>query len=331
MIEVSGAPRIDGLAFRRFKDKSDFSVMSSVGMVSWRADGVDNIQTEEELANEYDSLSSRDPSSEIVIAEVKGRPVGYGQAWPELDRDGERVFWHIAHTIPELRTTNLRLAMFRLNETRIRSMAKAREWVGKTSFGAWALDESNDWRDMLLAEGYAPVMHFYEMIRQDLNGIPDHPLPAGLEIRAARPEEYLKVWNARKEALRDKPFFLESNYDKQHYELWVNEPTFTPGLWQVAWDGDRVAGMAENHVPVEDKLLGRKRGHTQMLFVMPGWRRRGLARALLSRSLMMMREMGLKEASLDVETQNTSGEIQLYEGMGYSIAKKYADYKKPLD
>jgi ribosomal protein S18 acetylase RimI-like enzyme len=44
-----------------------------------------------------------------------------------------------------------------------------------------------------------------------------------------------------------------------------------------------------------------------------------------------MREMGLKEASLDVETQNTSGEIQLYEGMGYSIAKKYALYKKPLD
>jgi ribosomal protein S18 acetylase RimI-like enzyme len=45
----------------------------------------------------------------------------------------------------------------------------------------------------------------------------------------------------------------------------------------------------------------------------------------------MMRERGLKEATLDVETQNTSGEIQLYERMGYRVAKKYVQYKKPLD
>jgi ribosomal protein S18 acetylase RimI-like enzyme len=52
---------------------------------------------------------------------------------------------------------------------------------------------------------------------------------------------------------------------------------------------------------------------------------------LLAKSLVMMRERGLKEASLDVETQNTSGELQLYESMGYRVARKYAHYTKPLD
>jgi mycothiol synthase len=117
----------------------------------------------------------------------------------------------------------------------------------------------------------------------------------------------------------------------EHYREWLNWPTFMPDLWQVAWDGDRIAGMAENHIPLENQAFNRKRGHTQILFVLPRWRRRGLAKALLAESLEMMRERGLKEATLDVETQNTSGEIQLYESMGYMVARKFALYKKPLD
>lgn len=331
MIEVSGAPKINGVVFRRFKDKSDYSVISSVGKRSWEADGVENIETEEELANEYDNLSNRDQSSEIVIAEIMGEPVAYGQIWPEPDSSGERVFWHIAHVVPEWRRTALRRAIFRFNETQIRLAARNQPWPGKTSVGAWALDEPNDWREMVLAEGYTPVMRFYEMIRQNLESILDNPLPEGLELRAVKPEHYPEIWNARKEALREKPFFVESRYDREHYELWLNGPTFMPDLWQVAWNGDRVAGMAENHVPLENQAFDRKRGHTQLLFVLPRWRRRGLAKALLAKSLVMMREIGLEEATLDVETQNTSGEIQLYAGMGYRVAEKYAHYKKSLD
>jgi ribosomal protein S18 acetylase RimI-like enzyme len=305
--------------------------MSSVGKRSWEADGVENIETEEELAYEYDNLSNRDSSSEIVFAEVMGEPVAYGRIWLEPDSSEERVFWHIAHAIPEWRMTNLRLAIFRFNETQIRFMAKNRPWAGRTSCGAWALDEPNDWREMVLAEGYASVMHFYEMIRENLEDIPDNPLPEGLELRAAKPEHYPEVWNARKEALREKPFFVESRYDKEHYDEWLSWSTFMPDLWQVAWDGDRVVGMAENHIPPENQAFDRKRGHTQIIFVLPKWRRRGLARALLAKSLVMMRERGLKEASLDVETQNTSGEKQLYESMGYRVARKYAHFTKPLD
>lgn len=331
MIEISGAPEIDGLVFRRFKGKSDFSVMSSIGRRSWEADGVENIETEEELANDYESLSNRNPSSEILIAEVMGEPVAYGQIWLELDSGGERVFWHIAHVVPEWRKTALRLAIFRFNEMQVKLIAKCQPWSEKTSLGAWALDEPNDWKKMLLAEGYTPVMHLHEMIRQNLKDIPNNPLPEGLELREARPEHYPEIWNARKEALRETPWFVESNYDREHYELWLNEPTFMPDLWQVAWDGDRVAGMAENHVPLENQTFGRKRGHTQILFVLPRWRRRGLAKALLAESLVMMRGRGLKEATLDANTQNTSGEIQLYESVGYRVDTKYATYKKPLD
>jgi ribosomal protein S18 acetylase RimI-like enzyme len=329
MITVNGAPPIDGLAFRRFKGESDYSLLSSLGRMSWEADGVENIETVEELQNEYDSLSDRDPLTEIVIAEVMQEPVGYGRIWSEPDCNGERVFWHIAHVLPEWRKTALRLAIFHFNEMQIRFLSKNQPWSGRTAFGAWALDEPNDWREMVLSEGYTPVMHFYEMVRP-LEDLPDSPLPEGLDLRAAMPEHYPMIWSARKEALREKPWFVEDRYDKEHYEEWLNWPTFTPDLWQVAWDGDRIAGMAENHVPLENQTFNRKRGHTQIIFVLPRWRRRGLAKALLAKSLGMMRARGLEEATLDVETQNTSGEIQLYENMGYRVDRKYAHFKKPL-
>jgi mycothiol synthase len=332
MIEVAGAPKIDGLVIRRFRDKSDYSVMSSIGRRSWAADRLDNLETEEEIANEYESASDRDPSSEIVIAEVAGAPVAYGQFSLEPGNRGERVFWHISHVVPEWRETGLRMAIFRFNEMQIRLMAKSRRWPGKTSFAAWAVDEPNDWRELVLSEGYSPVMHFYEMIRRNLEDIPDYPIPGGLELRSAKPEHYPEIWNARKESLKEKPWFVESYYDREHYKKWLNLPTFMPDLWQVAWDGGDIVGMAENHIPLEEnRAFDRKRGHTQILFVLPRWRRRGLAKVLLSKSLVMMRERGLEEATLDVETQNTSGEIQLYERLGFSIDRKFADFKKPLE
>lgn len=175
-------------------------------------------------------------------------------------------------------------------------------------------------------------MHFFEMIRHSLVDIPETQLPVGLKFRPAKPEDYPKVWRASKEAFRGKPWFNEARYEEKYYDSWRSAPSFMPEYWRVAWDGGEVAGMAQNYVAFDaNRAFNRDRGHTQSLFVMPKWRKRGLGRALLSESLKMMRDEGLKEASLDVETQSTSGELQLYESMGYVINRSYSHYAKPID
>ncbi|HEX7392753.1 MAG TPA: N-acetyltransferase [Thermoplasmata archaeon] len=332
MIDMTGAPRIDGLVFRRFEGDTDYSVMSSVGRRSFEADNIDFFETAEDLANDYGSSPDRDPCSEVVIAEVMGEPIAYGRIWTDPGSGGKSVYWHIAHVVPEWRNTNLRLAMLRFNEKQIISMAEGKERRGPLVCEVWALDEQNDWREMVVAEGYRAVMHFYEMVRRSLDDIPDAPFPNGLELRPAKPEDYPKIWNASKEAFRGKPWFVEALYDKKYYDSWRNSPAFQPDLWRVAWDGDEVAGMARNEISVDqNREFGRSRGHTQHLSVSPKWRRRGLGRALLAESLRMMREKGLEEASLDVETQSTTGELHLYESMGYEIHRKFAHYAKQFE
>jgi ribosomal protein S18 acetylase RimI-like enzyme len=332
MIEIPGAPRIEGLVFRRFEGGTDYSVMSSVGRRSFEADKIDFFETPEDLANDYENSPDRDPYSEVVIAEVMGEPIAYGRIWTDPGSGGEPVYWHIAHVLQEWRNTNLRLAMLRFNERQIISMAKSKEMRGPFVCKVWALDEPNDWRDMLVAEGYRAVMHFYEMIRRNLDDIPEASFPNGLELRPAKPEDYPKIWNASKEAFRGKPWFVEAHYDKKYYDSWRSSPAFQPDLWHVAWDGDEVAGMARNEISVDqNREFGRSRGHTQHLSVSPKWRRRGLGRALLAESLKMMREKGLEEAALDVETQSTTGELHLYESMGYEIHRHFAHYAKQFE
>jgi GNAT superfamily N-acetyltransferase len=60
------------------------------------------------------------------------------------------------------------------------------------------------------------------------------------------------------------------------------------------------------------------------------WQRRGLARALLVQSLRAVRERGMQEAALGVDTQNLSGALNLYESVGFRAVKRWSTYRKPM-
>jgi len=75
----------------------------------------------------------------------------------------------------------------------------------------------------------------------------------------------------------------------------MGDRAFDPSLWQVAWEGDQVAGGVLGYLdPAENEEEARKRGYTECVWVWRPWRRRGLARALLVRSVAMFVEMGME-------------------------------------
>jgi ribosomal protein S18 acetylase RimI-like enzyme len=56
-----------------------------------------------------------------------------------------------------------------------------------------------------------------------------------------------------------------------------------------------------------------------------------LARALIARSLRLLKKKGMIEAALGVDTQNLSGALRLYEFMGFRPVKRASIYRKPMD
>src|SRR3970282_1470345 len=63
-------------------------------------------------------------------------------------------------------------------------------------------------------------------------------------------------------------------------------------------DGDQVSGMVLNYINEEEnQVYDRRRGYTEDIAVRRPWRRRGLAGALIARSLETLRERGMDEAA----------------------------------
>ena len=51
---------------------------------------------------------------------------------------------------------------------------------------------------------------------------------------------------------------------------------------------------------------------------------------MLAISFKFLKDLGMEEASLNVEADNPTGALKLYTKMGFEIEKKVTHYKKPL-
>jgi GNAT superfamily N-acetyltransferase len=77
--------------------------------------------------------------------------------------------------------------------------------------------------------------------------------------------------------------------------------------------------------------MGYQRGWLSSVFTRRAWRRRGLARALIGRSLALHRERGMTTAALGVDAENPSGALGLYEGMGFAVNYRSIAWRRDFD
>ena len=60
------------------------------------------------------------------------------------------------------------------------------------------------------------------------------------------------------------------------------------------------------------------------------WRRRGLAKALLTRALQTLHERGIQRARLHTVAENQYGSVRLYQSIGFRVIKDHVRYRKPI-
>lgn len=140
--------------------------------------------------------------------------------------------------------------------------------------------------------------------------------------------ERRKIWEAAREAFRD-------HRDEEEWteEDWARFPEDMPdaALWVIAFDGDEVAGGIFNTIdPAENAHHGRARGALATVWTGARWRRRGLAKALIARSLGRLRERGMTSAYLGVDGANPNQAMDLYASLGFEVATSTIDWRKPF-
>jgi mycothiol synthase len=158
-------------------------------------------------------------------------------------------------------------------------------------------------------------------------------MPDGFETRPIDPGDSVlirQVWDAGAEAFADHWGESADEWSDDQYAGFLESSETVPGLWEVAFHGDVVAGHVLNYLgPIEPD--GTRTGWTESIGVRKAYRRRGLARALLARSLRTVRDAGAARAALGVDTQNENRALDLYEGLGFRVIADELVYQGPVD
>jgi mycothiol synthase len=318
-----------GLLLRHLRPPDDYPAMNAIANAIRAAEGTDFSTTDFQFQQFYENLTGCDPATDVAIAEIDGRIVGYGRAASHQELDGTRIYEVIPFVNPAVAGQEVFTAMLDAIEARARAIA-AEHPPGKKLLETFGGDLAPERDALLRAAGYEAIRFFYSMVRPSVDDLPDAPLPEGLEIREVLPEHMPIIWAADQEAFRDHWGYTPGT--DADYQLFLTDPVMTDtSLWRIAWDGDEVAGQVRSYInDEENERLGRLRGYTEHISVRRPWRRRGLARALIAASFPLLRARGMTEAALGVDTENASGALRVYEGCGFRPVGRNSTYRKPI-
>ncbi len=323
-------PRGLRLRLRPYGGEADLVEIVRIENAEAEADRMPERVGLEQLAARFAHPNDKfDPQRDVTIAEVDGRPVAVAfRDWAETT-DGLREYRINGAVEPAWRRRGIGSALLAENERRARELAAGATSALQPVLGSWTGETQPAAEALLRDGGFSAVRWFFDMTRPSLEDVPDVPLPAGLEIRPVTMANVRTVWAADVEAFRDHWGGFDGS--ETMLQRWLDSPATDLSLWVVAFDGEEVAGGIVNAIDVaENEALGVRRGWLGSVFTRRPWRRRGVASALITRSLELLRERGMSSAALGVDAENPSGALGLYERMGFVVSYRSTAWRKPL-
>jgi mycothiol synthase len=318
------------MTFRPARGAEDAPALIAVHDACEATDGVDRTSVIEYLprVEGYAEGLTRSDPEDWVIAEMNGEVVGYGRAniwWAE--GDGTHVYLALGWVKPEWRRRGIGTEILRRTEDRFRHLSAVHPHGGKAEFGGNASGTERDATAFLTKNGYRVGYTVLEMHFDGAAGrAPDLPLPVGIELRPALPEHYRAIWQCIGDAyyVHGSDGRFREHADEGDYRRYFHGPSADPSLWFVAWCGSRIAGQVLCRIE-------HGRGEVFEVSVAHGFRRQGLARALLTHGLRALQARGVPFVRLFTKAENPTRAYQLYESAGFRVLKQFPRWRKPFD
>lgn len=325
------AAQIPGLVVRGYAGEADHAELVRIQNAELAADRVrGRISVPEVQAWLAHPSESFDPERDLRVAELDGRPVAF--CWTDWvdTTDGLREYRSRGNVDPAVRRRGIGGLLMADGLRRAAAIAATHETERPKVVGTFTNEHAIGAARLAERHGMTPVRWFFDMERRIDGVLPDPPaLPDGLEVRPVSADDGPAIWRADHDAFQDHWGGWDAS--EASYRRWVDSPEFEPSLFVVAYDGDEIAAAVLNAIyPEENEDLGIRRGWLDSVFTRRAWRRRGLARALIVRSLHLLRERGMEIAALGVDAENPSGALGLYESVGFEVTEKGAAWRRPL-
>jgi mycothiol synthase len=317
------------LELRRFDPAHDMSALVDLICEVNRHDDLDWLPTVESLGFDLATTPRFDPARDAIVVEAGARLVAAGWTdWRERDRKivhNFEIWVHPDHRRQGLGRRILAWLEARADASIVDGSGGSPDLPHVLGGGLIVANPAS----VAFAErvGYATIRYGFQMRRPLDEPIPEIPFPDGLEIRPVKPEHHRAIWDADVEAFLD--HWEAGVRTEADFTRMFEHPDHDTAIWQVAWDGDQVAGCIMNNIyPDENAKGGIDIGWLDHVSVRRPWRGRGLASALVVRSLAVHRDRGMTVAALGVDAENPTGALGLYERFGFRPFHTWAVVRK---
>jgi mycothiol synthase len=192
------------------------------------------------------------------------------------------------------------------------------------------LSDNTAQRQLMADIGLLPERWSFVM-RADLSREAKAPalVPEGLEMRRYDESLGAAMHEAHNAAFVDHPNFTP--WTDSMWKQWVTDSrNFRPQLSFVVVDpagpDEVVAYVQTNEYDAYHQMTGKREAYVAKVGTRREHRGRGLASTLLSHALAEYRSAGYDEASLDVDSENPTGALGIYERAGFEVESRWTEY-----
>jgi ribosomal protein S18 acetylase RimI-like enzyme len=326
---LPNAAAVRGVTFRAYRGEADIADIADLMRACNAANGVTRNDSAVSMRLRFEAMTHVDPFEDVILAFADGRLVAFSSITWDDTTDGQRHYRAQGWVHPEKRRQGVGSAMWQRNERRIVEMAAGHPHIETRVLTTVLPERDLGGRALAAQNGCHRVRQYHHMVRPHLDDIDVPQLPPGLETRPMAHDILPALWAAANDAFRE--HFGADDTSEAAYQRWIKDPRLDLSLLCVAFEGPDIAGAVHGVIDAgENELQGYRRGWTDPIYVRQPWRRRGLASALIGRTLVMLRRRGMTSAQLDVDAQNANAAMSLYQRHGFEVDRSAAEWHKSL-
>ena len=314
------------IVLRPYRGPQDHPAMTAAANAIDVYNGVPAQRSVAGMDHFYSNLQGVDLPRDCTLVEVDGVVRAYGRVAHDDLMNGDFQVFFVVNVDPSIHDLGvedrLRRRLLQRADQVLAAVPAERSVLVKVG----VKERHPALREAAEALGFRQTRSGAQLIRPTVDDVPDIPLPDGIEVRPIAADDramHRRVYEAGKRAFADT--YGEEAASDAEFEQFMGGPTFDPTLWQVAFHGDEIAGQILNFME-EERTDDDWIGWTEGISVQPEFRRRGLARALLARSIRRVAQAGATRAALGVDLMNPNHAVTLYQSMGYRIVALDHDF-----
>ena len=274
-------------------------------------------------------LSYFDAARDARLGWSDGRVVAWGTVLCLPGGHQRRVLLD-GSVIPDARGVGVGMELVAWQSERGTEVAAEQRSTGRAWLELSASEADTSRIELFQSFGFAPLRYYHEMRRPLGPTVMPVALSDGLRITGYDSAHDEAAREAHNEAFRD--HFAASELDVETWTSWVTgHHDFRADCSYLVFAGDEIAGYVLNSIHPDDfDALGFSEGWTHQLGVRRPWRGQGIATALLSATAGAFAVEGLEYAALDVDAENPTGALGLYEAQGYRTSKTRVAWALPV-